>query len=59
MKITKIRYIAIVCVLLEIIGIIIQKLNINIEPEYIFYIFGFILFFYSVGLTKIKNDGER
>ncbi len=58
MQITKIKYTIIFCVLLEIVGIIIQKLNINIEPEYIFYFGGFIVFFYSVGLIKIKNDGE-
>lgn len=59
MQVTKIKYTIIFCVLLEIVGIIIQKLNINIEPEYIFYFGGFVVFFYSVGLIKIGgNYGE-
>jgi len=56
-KITTIKYTAISCILLELVGIILQTKDINIEPEYIFYYAGFVLLFYSIGLSKvIKND---
>ena len=56
-KLTTIKYTAISCILLELVGIIVQTKDINIEPEYIFYYAGFVLCFYSIGLSKvIKND---